>query len=309
VSDAAANADPGLLLLAMGPVFLLSIGAEAWYWWRHDRSVYAWRDVLSNAALALLHQGADAFVLWLFVRTVYTALYEHGLHLFPRTAASFVVLLVLQDLLYYAFHRASHRIRWMWASHVTHHSSQRMNLSTAFRQSLTYPLSGMWVFWLPLAWLGFGPDWVILSVGLNLAFQFFVHTQLGEPAGRWQRTLGRFVNTPSVHRVHHGKNPAYLDRNYAGVLTIWDRLFGSFVEEHEPVRYGITRQIDTHNPLTLTFHEWREMWRDVRRHRDLRHLWKPPQWQPAPAPADAQNGAWPRERNSSSAAVDSRPST
>lgn len=274
--------DPALLLLAMGPVFLLSIGVEAWVWYKRHRAIYAWRDVVSNAALALMHQGADAFALWLFVRTVYSALYAHGLHLFPRTAWAFVALLVLQDLLYYGFHRASHRIRWMWASHVTHHSSERMNLSTAFRQSLTYPISGMWLFWLPLAWLGFEPDWVILAVGVNLAFQFFVHTQLGEPAGRWQRALGRVINTPSVHRVHHGKNPRYIDRNYAGILTLWDRLFGTYVEEAEPVRYGILRQVDTHNPLTLTFHEWRDMWRDVLRDRDLRHLWKPPEWQPQP---------------------------
>ncbi|HUN93812.1 MAG TPA: sterol desaturase family protein [Burkholderiaceae bacterium] len=272
------DADPALLLLAMGPVFLLSIAVEAWHWHRRGRAIYAWRDVASNAALALMHQGADAFVLWLFVRTVYTFCYEHGLHLFPRATLSFLALLLLQDLLYYGFHRASHRIRWMWASHVTHHSSQRMNLSTAFRQSLTYPLSGMWLFWVPLAWLGFPPDWVILSVGLNLGFQFFVHTQLAEPAGPIQRALGRVINTPSIHRVHHGRNPDYMDRNYAGVLTVWDRLFGTYVEETEPVRYGITRQIESHNPLTLTFHEWRDMWRDVLRHRDLRHLWMPPDW-------------------------------
>jgi sterol desaturase/sphingolipid hydroxylase (fatty acid hydroxylase superfamily) len=88
------------------------------------------------------------------------------------------------------------------------------------------------------------------------------------------------INTPSVHRVHHGKNARYIDRNYAGILTVWDRLFGTYVEETEPVRYGILRQVDTHNPLTLTFHEWRDMWRDVLRDRDLRHLWKPPEWQP-----------------------------
>ncbi|WP_308447582.1 sterol desaturase family protein [Chitinimonas viridis] len=180
----------------------------------------------------------------------------------------------LQDFLYYFFHRASHRVRWLWASHVAHHSSERLNLSTAFRQSLTYPISGMWLFWLPMAWLGYSPDLVILVVGLNLAYQFFVHT---EAIGRlgW---LEQVFNTPSNHRVHHARNPQYIDRNYAGVLVIWDRLFGSYVPEDEAPRYGIVRQIQSHNPLRLTFHEWGDMFRDAWRTRDHRHFWKPPEW-------------------------------
>jgi sterol desaturase/sphingolipid hydroxylase (fatty acid hydroxylase superfamily) len=183
-------------------------------------------------------------------------------------------LFVAQDFLYYFFHRAHHRVRWMWCSHVVHHSSERLNLSTAFRQSLTYPLSGMWLFWLPLAWLGFGPDWVILIVGLNLAFQFFVHTEVVGKLG----VLELVFNTPSHHRVHHGKNPQYIDRNYAGVLIIWDKLFGTFVEEQEAPQYGIVRQVKSHNPITLTFHEWGAMAHDVWHYRDLRFLWKPPEW-------------------------------
>ena len=228
-----------------------------------------------------MHQASDAFFLWLMIKTVYACAYAHGLRAMPETGWSFGLLLLLQDALYYGFHRASHRVRWMWASHVTHHSSEGMNFSTAFRQSLTYPISGMWLFWIPLAWIGFTPDWVILAVGLNLAFQFFVHTRLGahdsRHAGLW-RQLERFVNTPSVHRVHHARNPQYIDRNYAGVLTVWDRLFGSFVPEEEAPVFGITRQIHSHNPITLTFHEWRDMWTDVFRDRDIRYLWKPPEW-------------------------------
>ncbi len=266
--------DPGWVLLAFGPVFVACIALEAWYWSRRHATVYKLKDTLSNAALALMHQASDALVLWLFVRTVYQWAFERGLQAVPGTVAGFVLLLLLQDFLYYWFHRASHRVRWMWASHVTHHSSERMNLSTAFRQSLTYPLSGMWLFWLPLAWLGFPPDWVLLAVGLNLAFQFFVHTQCFGQFG-W---LGYVFNTPSAHRVHHAKNPQYLDRNYAGVLMIWDRLFGSYAPEQEPPQYGIVRPVHSLNPLTLTFHEWRSMLADAWRLRDLRVLYKPPQW-------------------------------
>lgn len=266
--------DPGLVLLAMGPVFVLAIAVEAAYWRKRNPGIYSLTDTVSNAGLALMHQASDAFFLWLMVRTVYAWIYDQGLQAMPLTLAGFALLLLLQDFLYYWFHRASHRIRFMWASHVVHHSSERLNLSTAFRQSLTYPISGMWLFWLPLAWLGFPPDWVILAVGLNLGFQFFVHTQWGSS----MRRLGRVINTPSVHRVHHARNPHYIDRNYAGVLTIWDRLFGTFVEEVEPPQYGILRQVHTHNPLTLTFHEWRDMLADVYASRDIRHLFKPPEW-------------------------------
>jgi sterol desaturase/sphingolipid hydroxylase (fatty acid hydroxylase superfamily) len=274
-----------LILLALAPVFLICIGLECLYWRRHGRPErYDWPDVLSNGTLALMHQVADALVIFLFVRTVYQWTYAHGLRLVQPGVASFFLLFLLQDFLYYWFHRASHRVRWMWASHVTHHSSDRLNLSTAFRQSFTYPVSGMWIFWIPIAWVGFTPDQVILIVGLNLAYQFFVHTQLVQKLG-W---LEYVINTPSVHRVHHARNPQYIDHNYAGVLVIWDRLFGSYVEEVEPCIYGITKPIPTHNPLTLTFHEWRDMFADCWRDRTLKYLWMPPEWQAKPGLARAE---------------------
>ena len=196
---------------------------------------------------------------------------------------SFLLLFLLQDFFYYWFHRGSHRIRFMWASHVVHHSSERLNLSTAFRQSFTYPISGMWVFWVPIVLIGFEPELVLGSVLLSLAYQFFVHTQLVPKLG----PLEWILNTPSHHRVHHAKNPEYIDRNYGGVLIIWDRLFGTFVEENDdiPLVYGITRQIHSHNPLYLTLHEWRDMFKDAISGKKtmiqrVGHLWRPPEWQP-----------------------------
>ncbi|OOF08162.1 sterol desaturase, partial [Salinivibrio sp. MA427] len=171
----------------------------------------------------------------------------------------FLLLMVAQDFCYYWFHRASHRIRWMWAAHVVHHSSERMNFSTAFRQSLMYPLAGMWLFWLPLVVIGFPPQWVVFVVLLNLGLQFFVHTQ-------WIKTLGPvewIFNTPSHHRVHHGVNPQYIDKNYAGILIIWDKRFGTFEPESESVRYGIPKPVNSFNPLVVTFAEWQQMWRDA----------------------------------------------
>lgn len=251
-----------LLLLALAPVFLGCVAWEAWYWAKRGRAdVYSWRDTLCNAALALLHQGADKLA-WLAVIPLYQYVYQqHRLFDLGHSWSHFVLLFLAQDFLYYWFHRASHRVRWLWAAHSVHHSSTRMNLSTAFRQSLMYPLAGMWAFWLPLAWLGFAPQLVVGVVLLNLAFQFFVHTQAIPKLG-W---LEYVFNTPSIHRSHHARNPCYVDRNYAGVLVIWDRLFGSYVAERDdtPCDYGTIKPVNSYNPLWVSVVEWRDMLRET----------------------------------------------
>jgi sterol desaturase/sphingolipid hydroxylase (fatty acid hydroxylase superfamily) len=253
------------ILLGMAPVFLGLILLEAWYWRRRGgagSAGYTWPDTLSNAALALLHQAADG-IAWLVVIGAFYAVHEFRIFTFEASWWSIALLFLAQDFFYYWFHRTSHRVRWMWASHVTHHSSERLNLSTAFRQSFTYPISGMWLFWLPLAWLGFAPAHIVAVVAINLGFQFFVHTQAVGKLGWFEKIF----NTPSHHRVHHARNPKYIDRNYAGVLIVWDKLFGTFVEEDGtvPCEYGIVGQIRTHNPITLTVHEWGAMLRDAMR--------------------------------------------
>lgn len=275
------------LLLALAPVFLGFVAWEAWYWKRRGVAMYTWRDTLSNAALALMHQAADALA-WLALIGVFWWVYQYRLFEIPAAWWSIALLFVAQDFCYYWFHRAAHRIRWCWASHVTHHSSERLNLSTAFRQSVTYPVSGMWLFWLPLAWLGFSPAHVVTVVAINLAFQFFVHTQAVGRLG-W---LEKVFNTPSHHRVHHARNPRYIDRNYAGVLIVWDKLFGTFVEEDEACDYGLVKPVRSHNPVVLTFHEWRDLLRDAWRARGARarlgQLFGPPER--ALSQADAPRG-------------------
>lgn len=256
------------ILLGLAPVFLALIIWEALYWRRRQPENYSLKDVASNAVLALMHQASDA-IAWTVVIGLFYLVYQYRVFdLPPASVWTIAALFVAQDFFYYWFHRASHRIRWMWASHVTHHSSERLNFSTAFRQSLTYPISGMWLFWLPLAWLGFDPTHIIAVVAINLAFQFFVHTQAVGKLG-W---LEHVFNTPSHHRVHHARNPKYIDRNYAGVLIIWDKLFGTYVDEDPavPCEYGIIGQIHSHNPITLTFHEWIAMFRDAARVGGLR---------------------------------------
>ncbi len=245
-----------VILILLSPVFFLFIGFEWYQSVRRKLAIYQWRDSLANMVLAAMHQAGDALSLLLLLPLFYW-LHQYAWLDLPFTAMNLLLLFVLQDFLYYWFHRASHRVRWLWASHVAHHSSRLMNFSTAFRQSLTYPLSGMWLFWLPLVLLGFDPKLVLAVVAINLGFQFFVHTRWGKHWG-W---LGYVLNTPAWHRVHHACNDVYIDKNFAGVLVIWDRLFGSFEPEHDaiPCRYGITDDFESVNPLTITFHEWRRM--------------------------------------------------
>lgn len=264
-SDWIPDMDVQLILLYLSPLFLAFIGWEMLYLRKHGAAYptagYQWKDLFANATLALMHQGGDALTA-IAIAYLYDALWGWRLLDIDLNLWSLLLLFLLQDLCYWLFHFASHHVRWLWASHVVHHSSERLNLSTAFRQSLMYPVSGMWLFWIPMILIGFPPEAVVATVLLSLGFQFFVHTQVVGKLGR----LEWVFNTPSHHRVHHASNAKYIDRNFAGVLIIWDRLFGTFVEEDlgEPCRFGITKPIQSFNPLTLTFHEWRDMLQEAR---------------------------------------------
>lgn len=250
-----------LILIVLSPIFFICIALEWYQTERRQAPIYAWRDSLCNLVLAALHQLGDGIAL-LLLMPFFMYLNTLAPWQIETNGWTLAALFLLQDFCYYWFHRASHRVRWLWASHVAHHSSRLMNFSTAFRQSLTYPLSGMWVFWTPLMLLGFDAKLVIAVVAINLAFQFFVHTRWGKHWG----FLGYFINTPAWHRVHHACNTRYIDKNFAGVLVIWDRMFGTFEPEDdaEPCRYGITDDFESTNPLTVTFYEWQRIFRHVR---------------------------------------------
>ena len=190
-----------------------------------------------------------------------------------------VLLFLADDVVYYWYHRTHHTVRVFWASHVVHHSSEFYNLSTALRQPWT-PFSSM-PYWLPLALVGFPPWMILLAQSWSLVYQFFIHT---ERVGTLWRPVELVLNTPSHHRVHHGSNTAYLDRNYGGILIVWDRLFGTFEPEGERVRYGLTTNIDTFNPARVATHEFASIWRDVRRAPTWRaragHVFAHPGWSP-----------------------------
>jgi len=195
----------------------------------------------------------------------------------PAAVWSWLVLLFAEDLCYYWFHRSHHEVRLLWAAHVNHHSSQHFNLSTALRQPWTTPITGP-VFWLPLALVGFPPVMIVTAQAWSLLYQFGLHTEAIRTLG----PLELIMNTPSAHRVHHGKNVEYLDKNHAGIFILWDRMFGTFEPERAPVRYGLTKDITTYNPLRIAFHEFAAIGRDLARAPGLRarlgYLFAPPGW-------------------------------
>jgi sterol desaturase/sphingolipid hydroxylase (fatty acid hydroxylase superfamily) len=252
----------------------------------HDYVGYDLRD--SRTSLTMGLGNVTINVVWkLVVVAVYAALYElTPLRLDPSDWWVWVLLFFADDVAYYWFHRVSHESRLFWASHVVHHSSQHYNLSTALRQTwvpMTY-----FPFWLPLPLLGF-PVWmVLLAQAWSLIYQFWIHTERIHRLPRWVEGI---LNTPSHHRVHHGSNHQYLDKNYGGILIIWDRLFGTWEPEGERVRYGLTKNLTTFNPVHVAFHEYIAMWRDVRAAHDWRTrvniVFRGPGWRPADPPPAA----------------------
>jgi sterol desaturase/sphingolipid hydroxylase (fatty acid hydroxylase superfamily) len=183
---------------------------------------------------------------------MYTLAYRHRLFDIAPAGWAWGALFLADDLCYYWSHRAAHASRLLWASHVVHHSSSCFNLSVGARNSWTGGLTD-WIFWMPLPFLGFPPAMIVAMQGLSLLWQFLIHTPYGGRLG----PLGFFLNTPSHHRVHHGRNPQYLDRNFGGTLIVWDRLFGTFAAEAEPVAYGtVTPPARPANPFFIAFFGW-----------------------------------------------------
>lgn len=271
--------DPVIIAAAI-PFFLLLIGVELWWSQRVGRRVYRFDDTvadlacgLGNRALGLLWVGAT------FV--VYAAVYER-LALFDLSAhpaLMWTVALVGQDLTYYLYHRASHRVNFLWATHVVHHQSDEYNLAVALRQSWFTSLTG-WVFDLPLALLGVPPLVYATVAAVNLLYQFWIHTRLVSRLGPLETVL----NTPSHHRVHHGTEARYLDCNYAGIFIVWDRLFGTFVPERDEPTYGTVRPFRSLDPLWANVEPWLHLaWMasQARTWREKLRVWvSPPEWKP-----------------------------
>ena len=236
------------------PIFALMIAVETFLAVRYEEK-FDRKDVWTNIALGF---GSSFFglVFGFFTSFVYLWIYEIAPYKLPMDVWwSWAILLVADDFLYYWFHRFSHEIRFFWNFHVVHHSSNQYNLSVAVRQSW---FSGIahWIFYLPAAMLGF-PLWAFVMMhGLNLIYQFWIHTKVIKKMPAWFEYI---FNTPSHHRVHHGADDDYLDKNYAGIFIFWDRMFGSFTSETAAPRYGIIKPLSNYNLLWINSHAWFEM--------------------------------------------------
>lgn len=245
------------------PVIAAAIALEAaWYLVARRRS-YPWREMWASIGVYLLRLPVR-LLRPLTVLPLAFLVWSHRIATLPLdTVWGWAAVFVGVELAYYWMHRLSHEVRWLWASHIVHHTPEHIHLASAFRLGATELLSGNWLFYLPLYWLGLNPLAVAGMQAINLAYQFWLHTDVIGRLG----PLEWLFNTPSHHRVHHASNGEYLDRNYGGILIVWDRLFGSFADERPevPLVYGLVHPIGSLNPLVIAFHEWVAMARDFAR--------------------------------------------
>lgn len=223
-----------------------------------------WKDTLANCAIFVAHQVIEkTAIASLGFVALLPFFYVTPLSI-PMTVWTWVLALLAADFTYYWMHRLEHQHRVLWASHSVHHSSQDYNLTVGFRLSVVEGFFE-WAFLIPMILVGFNPFHAIVALILVAQYQHWVHTERVNKLG-W---LDEVFNTPSVHRVHHGSNTQYLDKNYGGILMIWDKLFGTFAREDEKVAYGLTRNIHTNNPIKITFIEFGHIWQDVKRCRTM----------------------------------------
>lgn len=262
------------------PAFFASIGVELWVARRRGRAYYRLNDSINDLGTGVLQQIVAVLFAALMVAG-YLAI--HGslrvATLPADSALVWVACFLGVDFLYYWFHRLSHEINLLWAAHVVHHQSEEYNLTVALRQSALQPFFSMVFYW-PLAVLGFPPAVYLACVSFNTLYQFWIHTRTIARLGPLEHVL----MTPSHHRVHHGRNPVYIDRNHGGTFILWDKLFGTFEPEGEEVVYGITKPLASWNPLWANAHYWVELWgfgRATARWKDkLLVFLMPPGWLP-----------------------------
>lgn len=261
------------------PIFVLLIAIEAFIDYRQKRDLYLQKDFVASQLMgigSLVVGGVMKFLALL----LYTFIYQFRIFEIGTEWWAWLILFFADDFTFYWHHRLSHEVRVLWAAHINHHSSVKMNLGTALRQSWAEQVyKYFWWSWLPL--IGFAPMMIFIMLTISLVYQFFQHTEL---VRKLPKPIEWIFNTPSHHRVHHGSNIKYLDQNHAGILIIWDRLFGTFQEEDdkEPVKYGITTNIHTYNPFKIAGHEYINLYHDVKRAKSwkdkLRYIFMPPGW-------------------------------
>ena len=270
---------PQLILYAV-PFFLITVLFESWLAYKEHRDFIEAKDSLTSIGLGLGNLAVGtitkslAFVTYFYVYDRWRVA-DFQFNWWPVWVFAFLA----EDMTYYWVHRISHEVRFYWASHMVHHSSPKYNLAAALRQTWTGNLTGGFLFWAWLPLLGVHPFIVFFFQQTSLLYQYWIHTEFIQKMPNW---FEQFFNTPSHHRVHHGTDLDYLDTNYAGVLIIWDRIFGSFQTEKERPHYGLTKQIESYNPAKIAFYEWVQIGKDLIHAKSMKqvagYLFGPPGW-------------------------------
>lgn len=271
------NINPVILSI---PIYFLLIGIELMIQFFSKKHIYRLNDAVTNISCGITQQVTGAFIKVFTIAAFLFVSENWALMDIPVTWWSIVLLVLGVDLCYYWAHRMSHEINLFWGGHVVHHQSEDYNFSVALRQG---SFQGIWTFWfyMPLAFLGFDPTTFLLISALNTVYQFWIHT---ETIGKLPKPIEFIFNTPSHHRVHHGRDPKYIDKNHAGSLIIWDRLFGTFQEEEERPTYGITKPLNTWNPVWANLQHYVDMAGQLRETPGFANkmgvIWNKPGWRP-----------------------------
>jgi sterol desaturase/sphingolipid hydroxylase (fatty acid hydroxylase superfamily) len=265
------------ILLRVLPGFLLLIIAEAFFLikeHRHNKS-----DLLSSIGIGLGAIPPGLMGNGIVIYT-YTIIYQYRFFTIPSDCWwAWLCCFFADDLSYYWFHRLSHNVRFLWASHLVHHSSESFSFSTGIRVPWTSNITGTFLFWAWMPLIGIEPGMVILMKSLSVIYQFCMHTEAIVKLPAWYEAV---FNTPSHHRVHHASDIEYLDKNLGGNLIIWDRIFGTYQEESHKPKYGLTKNISSPNPFVIVFHEWKNLFNDFRKTKSFKHrlqyFFRPPGW-------------------------------
>jgi sterol desaturase/sphingolipid hydroxylase (fatty acid hydroxylase superfamily) len=266
-----------LLIIISTPIYIILIGAEIILSHIHNKHYYSIKGTLTNIYLSALNFGLDILLRGVCL-AVLNYFFQYRVFGIADPVIYWIALLVLQDLMFYFLHYVDHYCRLFWAVHVTHHSSEEFNLTVGFRSSVFQPVY-RFIWFIPLSLAGFKGVDVMLMYSATQIYGILIHTQTVGKLG----FLEWFMATPSHHRVHHGSNTEYLDKNMGMVFIIWDRLFGTFEEEKEPVRYGLTENLkEPYNPFKVVFHEWQAILKDLAKPSSLKakfmYIFGPPGW-------------------------------
>lgn len=265
-----------LLLQITTPIYIVIIGLEIILSYIHERHYYTTKGTLANVYLSVLNFSLDILVRGVCL-LVLNYFYQFHFFQIENTFLYWSVLLIAQDFAFYVLHYVDHYCRLFWAVHVTHHSSEEFNLTVGFRSSVFQPLY-RFIYFIPLSLCGFNGMDILFMYAATQIYGILIHTQYVGKLG----FLEYFMSTPSHHRVHHGSNVKYLDKNMGMVFIIWDKIFGTFQAEEETVKYGLTENIKTYHPLKMVFHEWINIIKDLKKTNSLKDKFKyvfgPPGW-------------------------------